>query len=302
LKLDKRVFLTGLAVFLPLGAILLACVDAGAPADKASPGRPAAVSPAPLQFLPDEVTQRQKWEEFLEKAVVIEPESKQLSGSEAVTSPWVLMLELEGVKHRSLWKDPQGRMGGYWEGWQYEIAAYRLDKHLGLGMVPPTVERRFRGDRGSCQYWIDDAMSLRDKEEKRIKMPQFKIPGWNRATYLQRLFDNLIANEDRHSNQILITRDWRMILIDHSRSFRTSGKFTKGLLFSAKSPSGPMLMSELPRAVVEKVKALDFAAIRSVVGSYLTDDEINAVLIRRDLILAEIDRLVRANGEDKVFY
>ena len=302
MKLDKRVFLTGLAVFLPFGAILLACVDAGPPADKASPGRPAAVSPAPLQFLPDEVAQRQKWEEFLEKAVVIEPESKQLSGAEAVTSPWVLMFELGGVKHRGLWKDPQGRLGGYWEGWQYEIAAYRLDKHLGLGMVPPTVERRFRGDRGSCQYWIDDAMSLRDKEEKRIKIPPIKVQGWNRATYLQRLFDNLIANEDRHSNQILITRDWRMILIDHSRSFRTSGKFTKGLLYSAKSPSGPMLMSELPRTVVEKVKALDFAAIRSVVGSYLTDDEINAVLIRRDLILAEIDRLVRANGEDKVFY
>ncbi|MCK7490727.1 MAG: hypothetical protein MZW92_02290 [Comamonadaceae bacterium] len=25
--------------------------------------------------------------------------------------------------------------------------------------------------RGSCQYWIDDCMSLRDREEKRIKMP-----------------------------------------------------------------------------------------------------------------------------------
>ncbi len=145
-------------------------------------------------------------------------------------------------------------------------------------------------------------MSLRDRDEKRIKMPPIKVLGWNRATYLQRLFDNLIANEDRHSNQILITRDWRMILIDHSRSFRTSGKFTKGLLYSAKSPAGPMLMSELPRAVVDKVKSLDFAAIKSVVGSYLTDEEIRAVLIRRDLILAEIDRLVRANGEDKVFY
>jgi hypothetical protein len=61
-------------------------------------------------------------------------------------------------------------------------------------------------------------------------------------------------------------------------------------------------MSELPRAVVDKVKALDFAAIRSVVGDYLSDDEINAVLIRRELILKEIDRLVKATGEDKVFY
>ena len=76
MRLNKRFVATCLALLLPLGAILLACVDAGAPADKASPGPPAAVSPAPLQFLPDELAQRAQWEEFLEKAVVIEPESE----------------------------------------------------------------------------------------------------------------------------------------------------------------------------------------------------------------------------------
>jgi hypothetical protein len=305
LKLDKRLCLTGLAVFLPLGALLLACVDTGAPGGKgpSAPSSPAvSVPPSPLQFLAGELAERERWESFLEKAEVIMAESRQLKGSEAVTSPWVLMLSLDGVKHKGLWKNPQGRMGGYWEGWNYEIAAYRLDKHLGLGMVPPTVERRFDGDRGSCQYWVDDTMSIRDKDEKRIKTPPIKVLGWNRATYLQRLFDNLIANEDRHANQVLITKDWRMILIDHSRSFRTSGKFTKSLIFSAKSPAGPMLMSELPRAVVDRVKALDFDAVKAVAGGYLSDEEIRAVLVRRDLILAEIDRLVKVNGESKVFY
>jgi hypothetical protein len=303
LKLNERFVSTGLALLLPFGALLLACADPGAPAGEDPASAPAAaISPAPLQFLTDELAEREKWEGFLQKAAVLERESYQIKGSEAVTSPWALMLELGGVKHRGLWKNPQGRMGGYWEGWSYEIAAYRLDKHLGLGMVPPTVERRFRDDRGSCQYWVDDCMSLRDRDEKGIKMPLAKVFGWNRATYLQRLFDNLIANEDRHANQILITRDWRMILIDHSRSFRTSGKFIKGLIYTAKSPAGPMLMSELPRAVVAKVKALDFAAIRAAVGEYLTDEEVRAVLLRRDLVLAEIDRLIKVNGEDKVLY
>jgi hypothetical protein len=219
-----------------------------------------------------------------------------------VTSPWVLTLRLGGVTHKGLWKNAQGRMGGFWEGWTYEVAAYRLDKHLGLGMVPPTVERRFREERGSCQYWVDDAMSLRDKEDKRLKTPPIKVGAWNRATFLQRFFDNLIANEDRHMNQVLITRDWRMILIDHSRSFRTAGRFTKTLLFSAKNPEGPKLMSELPRALVEKLKALDAATVKAAVGPYLTDEEIRAVIVRRDLILAEIDRLVKVNGADKVFY
>ncbi len=296
MKAKTGAALAVLAALLPLGALLLACVDAGGPAAGGPDG------PPPLQFLPEEIGRRAEWEEFLSKAEILERESRQIRGSEAVTSPWVLMLELGGVRHRALWKNAQGRMGGYWEGWAYEVAAYRLDKHLGLGMVPPTVERRFRGDRGSCQYWVDDTMSLKDKEAKRIKTPPAKVPGWNRATYKQRFFDNLIANEDRHSNQVLITQDWRMILIDHSRSFRTAGKFVRGLIFSAKSPAGPMLMSELPRPLVEKLRALDAAALRSAVGEYLTGEEIGAVLVRRELILAEIDRLVRANGEDKVLY
>lgn len=259
-----------------------------------------AVPLAALQFTPRELQDRENWEDFLRTAEVVD--SRQMSGAQAVTSPWVLTLRKGDVTHRGLWKNAQGRMGGFWEGWTYEIAAYLLDKHLGLGMVPPTVERRFRGDRGSCQYWVDDCISLRERQEKRIKMPLAKTLGWNRATYLQRFFDNLIANEDRHTNQILITPDWRLILIDHSRSFRTSGKFTKSLLYSARSPEGPKLMSELPRAVIEKVRALDHAAIEAVVGEYLTGAEIEAVLVRRDLILQEIDRLIKVNGEAKVLY
>jgi hypothetical protein len=61
-------------------------------------------------------------------------------------------------------------------------------------------------------------------------------------------------------------------------------------------------MSELPRVLVDRIKALDFAAIRAVVGKYLSDGEIEAVLTRRELILREIDRLIQINGEDKVLY
>jgi hypothetical protein len=252
------------------------------------------------QFTAEEIAERPQWEEFLATANIVGEE--QIQGDLAVTSPWVLTLEKDGQTHRALWKNAEGRMRGYIEGWQWEIAAYRLDKLLGLGMVPPTVERRFHGSRGSCQYWMDGTITLRTREEKKLKMPSYKVFGWNRATYLQRLWDNLIANEDRHQNQILITEDWRMLLIDHSRSFRTSKKFTTRLIYTAKHPEGPKLMSELPRALVEKVKALTFEEIRGAVGDTLTDEEINAVLARRDLILAEIDKLIKANGEDKVLY
>ncbi|MGD8536398.1 MAG: hypothetical protein PVF66_11165 [Candidatus Aminicenantes bacterium] len=252
------------------------------------------------QFTKEELTEREKWEKFLEDAAVIS--SEQMQSREAVTNPWELTLEKDGVQKKALWKNASGRMRGFMENWKWEIAAYRLDKHLGLDMVPPTVEKRFRGDLGSCQLWIHAKMSLKDKYEKKIKTPSYKVFPWNRALYLQRAFDNLIANEDRHQNQYLITEDWRMILIDHSRSFRTTKKFTTRLIYDEKYKEGARLMKELPRAFVEKLKAMDQEVVREVVGEYLTDKEIEAVLMRRDLIINWIENRIKEVGEDKVLY
>jgi hypothetical protein len=63
-----------------------------------------------------------------------------------------------------------------------------------------------------------------------------------------------------------------------------------------------MLMRMLPRDFVEKIRALDFRSIKNAVGSYLTDEEIRAVLARQKIILKEIDEMIREQGEDKVLY
>ena len=252
------------------------------------------------QFTEEEIAQREKWEKFLLEAEIIEQE--QMESREAVTSPWKLELEKDGIQHRALWKNPEGRMKGFLENWRWEIAAYRLDKYLGLNMVPPTVEKRFRGDRGSCQWWVTHMMTLKHKYEKKIKTPNIKVFYWNRALYLQRAFDNLIANEDRHQNQYLITEDSQMILIDHSRSFRTSKKFTNKLIYDEKYKEGARIMKELPRAFVEKLRSLTLEVIQEVVGEYLTDKEIEATLMRRDLIIKWIDDRIAKLGEDAVLY
>jgi hypothetical protein len=224
------------------------------------------------------------------------------SRREAVTEPWLLTLEKDGVQRQVIWKDPEGRQRGYVENWRWEIAAYRLDKYLELNMVPPTVEKRFKGTRGSGQLIVDYKISLKDKYDNDIKIPSYKVFHWNRALYLQRAFDNLIANEDRHQNQFLITEDWRIILIDHSRSFRTSKKFTKKLIYDENYHEGPRLMNQLPRKLVDRMKSLNFELMREVTGEYLKDDEIHAVLIRRDLIMDWINKRIEEVGEDKVLY
>ncbi|MFW6160097.1 MAG: hypothetical protein ACOC57_03040 [Acidobacteriota bacterium] len=242
------------------------------------------------QFTSEEISEREKWEEFLRTADITDSDQP-WEEREAVTRPWRLNLEKDGVVKQAIWKNPYGRMRGFMENWRWEIAAYQLDKHLGLNMVPPTVEKRFKGDRGSCQLMVDYWISLKNKYDQNIDIPSYKVFHWNRALYLQRAFDNLISNEDRHQNQFLITEDWRMILIDHSRSFRTSKKFTKNLIYDKNYKEGPRLMKELPKEFVDRLKNLNYEVIKEITGEYLTDNEIQAVLLRRDLILKEIETI-----------
>ena len=61
-------------------------------------------------------------------------------------------------------------------------------------------------------------------------------------------------------------------------------------------------MKELPRGLYEKLQSLSFEEIKGVVGEYLKDNEIEAVLTRRDLIVQWIDNRIKELGEAKVLY
>lgn len=252
------------------------------------------------QFTPEELEKRANWEEFLKTAEIIKYEEI----GEGVTKPIRLYLKKGNTETSGVWKNPKGIQGGFLEGWQYEIAAYQLDKILELNMVPPTVERKFEGKRGSLQLWVEAEFSLLDIMEEKIPMPSSgsDLDNIQKAKYLTRAFDSLIANADRTQQNIFYTKDWRVILIDHSRSFRSSDKFTKQLMFGRTGIEGNEPFRQLPRAFVEKIKALDFNTIKEAVGPYLRDKEIKAILARKKLILAEIDEMIREKGEENVLY
>jgi hypothetical protein len=171
-------------------------------------------------------------------------------------------------------------------------------------MIPPTVEREFKGKMGSLQLWIEAEFSLLDIMEEKIPMPSSGSEADNirKTKYIARVFDSLIANEDRTQQNIFYTKDWRMILIDHSRSFRSSKKFTKQLVLGRNGIKEKQPFRQLPRSLVEKIKALDFDAIKEAVGPYLNGKEIKAILARKKLILAEIDGMIKEKGEQNVLY
>lgn len=250
------------------------------------------------QLTPKEVSEREKWEEFLKTAEIVEAADI----PEGVTRPIRLFLKKGDIEGSGAWKKVKGVQQGYLEGWQYEIAAYEIDKLLGLNMIPPTVERIFKEKKGSLQYWMKFEMSDLERMEKNINIPPDKLNNWSKMKYLMRAFDSLIANDDRTQENIRYTKDWRMILIDHSRTFRSSKKFTKNLVYGKSGIKELKLFRILPRAFVEKIKALNFDSIKKVVGSYLKDKEIEAILARKELLLKEIDEMIKEKGKDKVLY
>lgn len=259
--------------------------------------------PVFAQFAPDEVARRPFWEEFLKTAEIVRSEEI----GEGVTKPFKLFLRHDDTEAQACWKNPRGIRHGFLEGWQYEIAAYRLDKLLGLNMVPPAVEREFNGKPGALLYWVTSRYSLLQVVDEGIKIPEDVFLRTVNRGYLARAWDSLIANDDRTQQNILYTDDWRLILIDHSRAFRSSREHTEQLMFGAfgikRKPDGnPYLFRRLPRWFVDNVKALDFDAVKDAVGPYLTNKEIEAIVKRKALLLAEIDEMIKQDGEAKVLY
>jgi len=269
----------------------------------------AAASPLRGQFTPAEIERRAEHEEFLRTAEIVRFEPV----GEGVTAPWKLYLRKDGLEHKAAWKSVTTESGGPPDEWRYEIAAYRLDKLLGLNMIPPAVERQFHEKPGALSYWAENRYSLLKIEESggAIQIPAAALEQTNKMKYVCRLWDSLIGNDDRTQQNILFTEDWRMILIDHSRAFRADGEYGTRLMYGVRGMktmadgSGgrrPVLFRRIPRALLDRLKTLDAAAVQAAVGPYLTKSEITAVLVRKDLILTEVEEMIARDGEDKVLY
>jgi hypothetical protein len=249
---------------------------------------------------------RASWEDFLGSAKITD--AVQFASREAVTSPWKLTLTKGDVTRFGLWKNiDTGIDEGGPDRWRFEIAAYRLDVLLGLDMVPPTVERDFQGRRGSLQLWMDNTESMKKRLAREVPGASSGGTDWEAKGYIERAFDSLIANDDRNVNNILIGSEDRMILIDHSRTFRTAPPFDEKLVYGAASlmrtkDGSPLPFLKLPRAFVAKLRTLDSKSVREAVKKHLNGSEVRALMARRDLILKEIDTLIREKGEAEVLY
>ena len=181
---------------------------------------------------------------------------------------------------------PPKHQKGFWESYKSEIAAYELDRLLGLDMVPVTVERRFSGALGSAQLWVDGCRLLSEAKTEIPTRPRH----WSQQVCRQRLFDALSANIDRNAGNILIDEDWNLILIDHSRAFAKNETPFFGNITQA------------DRELYEALKALDEPTLAEKLQPWLFGKgSVKDILKRRDKIVERLDFLIEQRGEAAVF-
>jgi hypothetical protein len=172
----------------------------------------------------------------------------------------------------------------YADSWRHEVAAYELDKLLGLRLVPTVVERRIDGKRGSLQAWVDRPIA-RFGDGAPPPEPRHAADGVHAA----RLLDYLIYNRDRHVRNLLFGRDWRPIAIDNSISFQP---FV--------SPYRPLY--RFPRGAALGLARLDEATLRKAMGDYLTGDERKGLLRRVERLRTLVEAARSERGDDAALF
>ena len=218
-----------------------------------------------------------------------------------VTLPEKAELEMNGVRRFAVFKTIDVKNTGitqfakgaaeanFQDSWQLEIPAYIIDRIIGLHMVPATVERTHQGKTGSLQWWVTSMMSEADRLKKQVAPKDQE--AWTRVYLKMELFDQLIYNVDRHLNNILVTEDFDLRLIDHSRSFRAYREL-----------KDPKKLPRFSQSLLDGLQKLEYQDLRKKIGRYLLDNQISTMLARRDAILALAKRLVAEKGEAAVIY
>jgi hypothetical protein len=235
-------------------------------------------------------------ENFLKLAKIVSVEQI----SHGVTRPMKVILELNGVRHLGQIQTVDKELPDFYpksgppvpmrDSWRFNVAAYKIDRLLDLKMAPVTVHRVYNGKPAALTWWVDDVMF---EEAERIKkdVPPPDPESFARQLALSSIFDELIINIDRNLSNLLITKSWKVVLIDHSRAFTAY----PGIRNEEK-------LSRCSNGLMASLKGLAAAQVKAGVGALLTDAELRALMTRRDLIVAWFEREAETKGVASVFF
>ena len=170
------------------------------------------------------------------------------------------------------------------DSYKYNVAAYRIDKLMGLNFVPVSVERKIYGDAGAVTWWVDNVLMMeKERYEKKIEPPD--LDSWNDQMQQVRVFNELIYNTDANLGNLLITVSWRLWAVDFSRAFRLH-----------KTLRNKKNLTRIDRRFYDGLRRLTLDDCERNLEDVLTTGEIRGVLARRDKILEFFDAKIAKKG------
>jgi hypothetical protein len=233
----------------------------------------------------------QQKEAFLRQAEVVE--SKRLSVG--VTGSSKLTLSNGETTHaahlqtidesKPQFQSLQGTELNFRDCYKFNIAAYKLDRMLGLNMVPVSVDRKVGRETGAVTWWVDDVLMMELKRHKEKLEPPVK-EEWNNQMYRVRVFNELIYNTDANLGNVLITHDWDLWIIDFTRAFRMHNKVRHLENLEKIDPD-----------LLARLKNLDEETLIRELSPYLRKAEVKAIIARRDRIVEHFEHKIAQLGE-----
>lgn len=166
-----------------------------------------------------------------------------------------------------------------------EVAAYELDKALGLNIVPPTVSRDFQGQRGSMQRFVPGHKTAEEHSGK------IDRNGFEKM----RALDVLTWSMDRHDGNYLVSKGGKVKAIDNGLSLPPKVKRGK-TMYSPDTeimnvPRGKTLnydsRSKIPPNIMTGLRGLTDTKIKqALLSSGNTSGKVfSGIKKRRDILL-----------------
>lgn len=235
---------------------------------------------------------REELEAYL-KTAKISPDKKPMGGR---TDAYIVSLDDGKIKRRGVFKlTDRTRPIAPADSYKYGIAAYELDKLLGLNRVPATVAREIEGRKGSLMIFLEGALKEEERTLRKIEPPNAK--AFENALEEIKVFENLVysfslcGQKDLGDILIMDKEDWKIWTVDFSEAFAPRAQLI---------PDCPI--TRCSRKLYQNLMKLDDNEVTAKLKPYLNNEEIKALLERKKAIINRIKQLIKEKGEEAVLF
>jgi len=212
-------------------------------------------------------------------------------GSAGRTDPWKVRLGANGITRWAQFKYiNRPRPDPIPDSFNYEIAAYELDKYLGLDLVPPAVRKMIKETFGSLQIFVEKAIREADLKRDNLMLGDPEVFEWQMADL--KVFENLVYDKCGNDKDTLIQKETgKVYRVDFSEAFPPENRTIPGCEILRCS-----------RRLYQRLLEWDQETVTVFLSTYLNEEEIRALHARRDAIIRMIQEQIESRGESAVLF